>query len=81
MSATPIGLTNLQIAEILKLVEADMTEYLGYPVEVRDVGKKGDDLRPRLYNVRDADFNDATHEYFNNICYRRFCEVAKIHGE
>lgn len=79
--STPIGLSNDQIAEMLRLVQADMTAYLGYPVIVKDYSTKGQDIKPRLYDVKDADFNDVTREYFSNRCFSRFCEVAKLHGE
>jgi hypothetical protein len=81
MSATPIGLSNIQIREMLALITAEMEEYLGYEVTVVDRSKQGEDVCPRIYGIADEDFNDKTREKFDAVCFEKLCQVAKINGE
>jgi hypothetical protein len=81
MSSTPIGLSASQIREMVELVQSEMRDYLGYTVEVRDTSKVGEDVNLRMYGLRDSDYTDAVQEKFDDTCFGKLCEVAKLHGE
>jgi hypothetical protein len=79
MNPTPIGLSASQIRQIIDLVQDEMREYLKYPVEIRDTSKVGEDINLRMYGLHDVDYTDTVQEKFNETCYEKLCEVAKLH--
>jgi hypothetical protein len=81
MSATPIGLSASQIREMISRIAAEMERYLGYTVEVRDTSQVGEDVNLRMYGLRDEDYNETVQNRFDDICFAKLCEVAKLHGE
>jgi hypothetical protein len=81
MSATPIGLSAAQIRRMVESVQAEMCRHLGYTVTVRDVSQVGEDVNLRMYGLRDEDYNETVQNRFDDICFAKLCEVAKLHGE
>lgn len=77
----PIGLNADQIGKMIRLIQDEMCNYLGYTVEVKDISKIGEDVSPRVYGLRDEDYTDTVQEKFNDICYAKLCQIANLHGE
>jgi hypothetical protein len=66
---------------MIELVRAEMSEYLGYGVEIRDTSRLGEDVNLRMYGLRDSDYTDTIQERFNTTCSGKLRQVAKLYGE